>query len=233
MLDSFKGIFKKFNKKDSEQLNSGDAAKERLHMVLMQDRANVSADYIDLMKQDIIDDIKKYVDVDEKEIDVRLTNQIKNDGSNGAPALYANIPITGIKNDKKQEHKINSVGNNSKKKVAVKNSILAANTTDLLESKKSQEVKDTVKSVKKTVTKKSSLDGEKAEVVSTARKTTGTKAVTAAKSVTATKTVATKKKRTAAQISDGSAEEKTKAKASTKTTKTTKTTKNAGTKNVG
>lgn len=77
--------------------SSKDTAKERLHLVLMQDRANVSADFLDLMKQEIIDVIKKYVEVDEKEIDVRLTNQSNEDGTNGAPALYANIPIVNIK----------------------------------------------------------------------------------------------------------------------------------------
>ena len=69
----------------------------------MQDRANVSADFLDLMKQEIIEVIKKYVVVDEKEIDVRLTNQANDDGTNGAPALYANIPIVNIKNDVKGE----------------------------------------------------------------------------------------------------------------------------------
>ena len=83
--------------------SSKDTAKERLHLVLMQDRANVSADFLDLMKQEIIDVIKKYVEVDEKEIDVRLTNQYNEDGTNGAPALYANIPIVNIKNDVKAE----------------------------------------------------------------------------------------------------------------------------------
>lgn len=81
--------------------SSKDTAKERLHLVLMQDRANVSADFLDLMKQEIIDVIKKYIEVDEKEIDVRLTNQSNEDGTNGAPALYANIPILNIRNDAK------------------------------------------------------------------------------------------------------------------------------------
>ena len=99
MLGNIKGFFKKFGKKEEVDENTKDAAKERLHLVLMQDRANVSADFLEMMKQEIIDVIKKYVDVDEEEIDVRLTNQINDDGSNGAPALYANIPILNIKND--------------------------------------------------------------------------------------------------------------------------------------
>lgn len=107
MLENLRNFFKKMTKKDEEELlpSSGDAAKERLHLVLMQDRANVSVDFLDLMKQEIIDVIKKYIDIDENEIDVRLTNQINEDGTNGAPALYANIPIIAIKNEKKKEIK--------------------------------------------------------------------------------------------------------------------------------
>lgn len=88
-------------------MSSKDAAKERLHLVLMQDRANVSADFLDLMRQEIIDVIKKYIEVDESEIDVRLTNRDNEDGTKGAPALYANIPIVNIREDKKKFDEIN------------------------------------------------------------------------------------------------------------------------------
>lgn len=229
MLDSFKELFKKFRKKDSVQLNSSDAAKERLHMVLMQDRANVSAEYIDLMKQDIIDDIKKYVDVDEKEIDVRLTNQIKNDGSNGAPALYANIPITGIKNDKKQENKIKSTGNTSKKKPTIKNSILGADAAELLAEEKLQDESNKVKNVKKTTAKKSSVSSSQ-PVETTVKEGTVTSKVSTkveVASAAVTKTTTARKKSTATKVSDEApTEEKTKVKSGTKATKT----KSAGTK---
>ena len=99
VINFFKNLGKKEDKKQTQSESSKDAAKERLHLVLMQDRANVSADFLELMKQEIIDVIKKYIEVDEKEIDVRLTNKENDDGTNGAPALYANIPILNIKND--------------------------------------------------------------------------------------------------------------------------------------
>ncbi len=100
MFDNIMKLFKKLNKKDTKVTsNSKEAAKERLHLVLMQDRANVSADFLELMKQEIIEVIKKYIDVDESAIDVRLTNKENDDGTNGAPALYANIPILNIKNE--------------------------------------------------------------------------------------------------------------------------------------
>ncbi len=83
----------------------------------MQDRANVSADFLELMKQEIIEVIKKYIEVDETSIDVRMTNKQNDDGTNGAPALYANIPILNIKDDivreKNKEQEIKKEENNN------------------------------------------------------------------------------------------------------------------------
>lgn len=115
MFEGIIKLFKKIGRKEHEEISSKETAKERLHLVLMQDRANVSADFLEMMKQEIIEVIKKYIDVDEKDIDVRLTNKTNEDGTTGAPALYANIPIAGIKQDvaanekKEEEIKIDNV----------------------------------------------------------------------------------------------------------------------------
>ena len=107
MFENIVKFFKKIGKKEASNTNSRETAKERLHLVLMQDRANVSADFLDLMRQEIIEVIKKYIDMDESAMDVRLVNQENDDGTQGAPALYANIPILNIKekakNTKKEE----------------------------------------------------------------------------------------------------------------------------------
>lgn len=98
VIKFFKGLGK-----NEKEVKSKDAAKERLHLVLMQDRANISADFLALMKQEIIEVIKKYIDVDENAIDVRLTNKSNDDGTTGAPVLYANIPIVSVKEEAKEE----------------------------------------------------------------------------------------------------------------------------------
>ena len=103
MFENIVNFFKRLKKAEEKNVPSKDTAKERLHLVLMQDRANVSADFLELMKQEIIEVIKKYIDVEEEAIDVRLTNEIKEDGTTGAPSLYANIPIVNIKNEMKKE----------------------------------------------------------------------------------------------------------------------------------
>ena len=97
MFKSMKNFFKRFGKNEKE--NSKNTAKERLHLVLAQDRANISADFLEMMKQEIIEVIKKYIDIDEEAIDVRMTNKPGEDGTIGAPALYANIPIVTIKDE--------------------------------------------------------------------------------------------------------------------------------------
>lgn len=114
MFENIMNFFKSLVKKEKSK-ESSDTAKERLHLVLMQDRANVSADFLELMKQEIIEVIKKYIDVDEKEIDVHLTNKANEDGTVGAPALYANIPIVTIKNEARKLNVPKQEDNSSEK----------------------------------------------------------------------------------------------------------------------
>ena len=107
------GFFKKKEEKkepekveeEKKEIVNKEKAKERLHLVLVQDRVNVSADFLDMMKQEIVEVIKKYVDIDESEIDVKLTTQKNSDGTVGTPALYANIPITGVKEETRKYNK--------------------------------------------------------------------------------------------------------------------------------
>ena len=109
MFEGIVKFFKKANKREALNASSKETAKERLHLVLMQDRANVSADFLDLMREEIIEVIKKYIDIDESAMDVRLTNQLNEDGTQGAPALYANIPILNIKDENKNTKKDNEL----------------------------------------------------------------------------------------------------------------------------
>ena len=144
MFESIAKFFKNFGKKENTK-ESSDTAKERLHLVLMQDRANVSADFLELMKQEIIEVIKKYIDVDEKAIDVRLTNKSNEDGTVGAPALYANIPITTIKNEARKVEP-------QEKTNEVKAEVESKKTTEPLEKEK-VEKEEKKKSVSKEVKK--------------------------------------------------------------------------------
>lgn len=138
MFENISEFFKRFMQNDKKELlaenptsQSKETAKDRLHVVLMQDRANVSADFLELMKEEIIEVIKKYIVVDESKIDVRLTNEENDDGSLGAPLLHANIPILNVRNDLKGtymngapadkiegQEEINFDANNEKEEIA-------------------------------------------------------------------------------------------------------------------
>ena len=147
MFENIMKFFNKLRKKEEKMApNSKEAAKERLHLVLMQDRANVSADFLELMKQEIIEVIKKYIDIDEGAIDVRLTNKENEDGTNGAPALYANIPILNIKNEaRKMDKPENKKENVEDKKQDTKSKEEDTQEKELKNEKK-EEAKDKVES---------------------------------------------------------------------------------------
>ena len=86
------GLMDFFKKK-----TSGDIAKDRLKLVLVSDRANCSPDVMEMIKNDIIQVISKYMQIDAEGLDIQIT-QTESDGNNGnVPALYANIPIKDMK----------------------------------------------------------------------------------------------------------------------------------------
>ncbi|WP_075719701.1 cell division topological specificity factor MinE [Roseburia sp. 499] len=86
------GLMDLFKKK-----NSGDIAKDRLKLLLVSDRANCSPEVMEKIKNDIIQVISKYMEIDPEGLDIQIT-QTESDGDNGTvPALYANIPIKDLK----------------------------------------------------------------------------------------------------------------------------------------
>lgn len=76
---------------------SGDIAKDRLRLLLVSDRANCSPDVMEMIKNDIIQVISKYMEIDAEGLDIQIT-QTESEGNNGnVPALFANIPIKDMR----------------------------------------------------------------------------------------------------------------------------------------
>lgn len=75
---------------------SKDVAKERLKLVLMQDKGRMSSDILSRMKDDILIAIEKYVEVGSSNVDVELT-KMENEYGELVNALVANIPIRTVK----------------------------------------------------------------------------------------------------------------------------------------
>ncbi len=93
------GFIEFFKKK-----NSGNVAKDRLKLVLVSDRAGCSPEIMEQIKNDIINVISKYVEIDLNGLDIKIT-QTESDSNNGSvPALFANIPIKDMKHTSKVAH---------------------------------------------------------------------------------------------------------------------------------
>lgn len=84
-------LFKIFSKEPP----SKDLAKERLKLILIHDRANVSPQFLEMVKGDIIKIISDYAEIDEKGLEIKLTRSGKQ--GEDVPALLANIPIKKMK----------------------------------------------------------------------------------------------------------------------------------------
>ena len=89
----FESILKLFKKEES----SKNVAKERLKLVLIHDKANVSPQFLEMVKGEIIKVIKKYMEIDEECLDIQLTKTKSDAGDRVVPALVANIPILNVK----------------------------------------------------------------------------------------------------------------------------------------
>ncbi len=86
------GLLDLFKKK-----TSGDIARDRLKLLLVSDRANCSPDVMEMIKNDIIQVISKYMEIDAEGLDIQIT-QTESEGNHGnVPALYANIPIKDMR----------------------------------------------------------------------------------------------------------------------------------------
>ena len=70
-----------------KEASPGQIAVDRLTLILMHDRADISPGMMDNMKQEIIEVIKRYVEIDETQINLALENE------DDSVALVANIPI--------------------------------------------------------------------------------------------------------------------------------------------
>lgn len=84
-------LFKMFSTKAS----SKDVAKERLKLILIHDRAKLSPEILESIKEDILKVLSKYIEIDNGEIDVKMTTTEEIQGD--TPALIASIPIKRMK----------------------------------------------------------------------------------------------------------------------------------------
>ncbi|NLY96238.1 MAG: cell division topological specificity factor MinE [Clostridiaceae bacterium] len=83
-----------FNRKKSK---SKDIVTERLVSVLVEDRTGVSPNTLLMIKKEISEVLKKYMDCDPDDMAVEVITRKENRGKRSA-ALVADIPIKRVKN---------------------------------------------------------------------------------------------------------------------------------------
>lgn len=74
-----------------EENKSKEIAKERLRLVLVHDRASVSPQFLEMIKEELIRVISEYMEIDQQALDVQLTSE------DSSVALIANIPVKNVK----------------------------------------------------------------------------------------------------------------------------------------
>ncbi|MDR1914937.1 MAG: cell division topological specificity factor MinE [Clostridiales bacterium] len=90
MLDLFSLLWRKNPSKR--------VAKDRLKIVLVNDRASCSNQVLDMLKTDIVKTISNYMEISVDDLDVQITqNSMEDTHGESVPILNANIPIKSIR----------------------------------------------------------------------------------------------------------------------------------------
>ena len=72
-----------------------EIARDRLKLVLIHDRANCAPHVLEMLKSDILDVISNYMEVDEGDIFIQISQE-DDEKTGNMPRLNANIPIKSV-----------------------------------------------------------------------------------------------------------------------------------------
>ena len=73
--------------------NSGIIAKKRLQFVLIADRAGCTPEILEMIKDDMIRVISKYMEIDTNGLEIKITQVEHRESSRHLPLLYVSVPI--------------------------------------------------------------------------------------------------------------------------------------------
>lgn len=73
--------------------NSGTIAKKRLQFLLISDRAGCTPEILEMIKDDMIKAISKYMEIDTNGLEIKVTQVDDIKQGDRLPVLYASIPI--------------------------------------------------------------------------------------------------------------------------------------------
>ena len=73
--------------------NSGMIAKKRLQFVLIADRAGCTPEILEMIKDDMIKAISKYMEIDTNGLEIKITQVEDREVPEKLPVLYVSMPV--------------------------------------------------------------------------------------------------------------------------------------------
>ena len=73
--------------------NSGTSAKRRLQFVLIADRIGCTQEILEMIKDDMIKAISKYMEIDTTGLEIKITQVEDGEKSEKVPVLYVSVPV--------------------------------------------------------------------------------------------------------------------------------------------
>ena len=80
----------------SNKTTPKEVAKDRLRLILIHDRGDLAPETLDKIREEILEVISKYIEIDINDVDISLNRSDSIEGE-ASPALIANIPIKNVR----------------------------------------------------------------------------------------------------------------------------------------
>ena len=95
--DLFNKVFGFFRQSEQKEENAKDTAVNRLRVVLMQDRTNLTPELLEKMRGELIELLSKYVEMDKDALELNFEQE------GNQMALMLSIPVLRAKDEEKIE----------------------------------------------------------------------------------------------------------------------------------
>ena len=145
MRDIFTGLFSKvfgfFRQTEEKQDTAKDTAVNRLRVVLMQDRTNLTPELLEKMRGELIELLSKYVEMDKEGLDLNFEQE------GDQMALMLSIPVLRAKDEDEIEEEEADDENSEKEEISEESDEASENESN--EDNNDEENKKSKKSSKK------------------------------------------------------------------------------------
>lgn len=99
-------ILNLFKQTESEEINAKDVARNRLRVVLMQDRTNLTPELLQRMRRELVELLSKYVEMDKDALELNF------DQEGNQMALMLSIPVIRAKDEAEIEEALSKEDSN-------------------------------------------------------------------------------------------------------------------------